>query len=425
MQIFADCHFHALTLREPVFSAVLSPICDSGLTAIPDNVTDNYIISRDVNIFRMLANGITAFERPIADIFLMMEADLQGAFTSERKESYAPLIPYISDGKFRFRGMEADKLFMFPLLMDFTPDPGKAGSSYYKPLPGDRMESYIDATLEGMREYYRQSPDGLFEFYPFAGINPRVHSLYHLEEFLGKHINTGGRMHAGHQIEEKPFYGIKIYPPLGFEPWPEDGETREKHQLLYSFCEKNHVPIITHADDQGFRSVPAETAWAYTDPAAWLPVLKEYPELKIDFAHFGKQYAIRNKGSLSSLAMKLMRLPDSPWFLTIISLMEDFPNVYADLSFSGAVPAFYRELHEFMEVLHEGEREKIAKRILFGSDFAVNLLKVESYTEYLSIFEASPFSDEDIASFASANPLEFLGFGQAEKKPGMIPGREA
>ncbi len=409
MQVFADCHFHALTLNEPVFSSVLSSIYESGLNAISANVTDNYILTRDANIVKMLANGLTMFERPIGEIFLAMEADLQGAFTSDRKEGYAPLIPYISEGRFHFRGMDFDRLLMFPLLMDFTPCMQPSGRTYYRTLPEDRIVPYIEATLEGMEEYYRRSPDGIFEFYPFAGINPKAHSISFLEEFLGRYINTSHQAHGDHEIPEKPFYGIKVYPPLGFEPWPAEAETREKHRLLYSFCEENAIPVITHADDQGFRSVTADKAWQYTDPASWRPVLEQYPGLILDFAHFGKQYAFRNKGSISSLAMRLLRLPDSPWFMSIASLVDEFPNVYADMSFSGTTPSFYAELLDFMEVMDEGPREKLANRILFGSDFAVNLMKVESYTEYFSIFESSRFSDDDVVAFASANPLSFLG----------------
>jgi predicted TIM-barrel fold metal-dependent hydrolase len=46
---------------------------------------------------------------------------------------------------------------------------------------------------------------------------------------------------------------------------------------------------------------------------------------------------------------------------------------------------------------------------MFGTDFQVNLAKVESYSNYLRIFETSPFSDEEIEKFASENPLRFLG----------------
>ena len=56
----------------------------------------------------------------------------------------------------------------------------------------------------------------------------------------------------------------------------------------------------------------------------------------------------------------------------------------------------------------EAKRERIISRILFGSDFSVNLFKVESYTEYFSIFESSGFTDEDIERIAEKNTLKFL-----------------
>lgn len=93
--------------------------------------------------------------------------------------------------------------------------------------------------------------------------------------------------------------------------------------------------------------------------------------------------------------------------------MKDFDNVYADLSFTGCNPVFYDELRSFMNEQKDDEREKILSRILFGSDFSVNLLKIESYTEYYSIFEESPFSDEEILKIAEENMLRFIGLKEA------------
>jgi hypothetical protein len=53
-------------------------------------------------------------------------------------------------------------------------------------------------------------------------------------------------------------------------------------------------------------------------------------------------------------------------------------------------------------------KDHILKRSLFGTDFSVNLFKVKSYSEYYSIFEKSPFSDEEIDLFVSENPKTFL-----------------
>jgi predicted TIM-barrel fold metal-dependent hydrolase len=90
--------------------------------------------------------------------------------------------------------------------------------------------------------------------------------------------------------------------------------------------------------------------------------------------------------------------------------MARFDHVYADFSFSGTDPAFYSDLHAFIHELEDGDlAQRIIDRSMFGTDFQVNLAKVESYSNYLRIFETSPFSDEEIEKFASENPLRFLG----------------
>lgn len=414
MKYFADAHFHVMTMEQPNFAAFVRSLYGSTGELISANATLDYIITPQMlkgeRLLNTVSNTLTAFERPIGETFMMMEDDLLGFFDSERKASYAPSMPYSRGGKLHIRDMEFDRMIMIPLLMDFSQDQKERDSLYYTFPAEDKITPYIKETVRGMKEYYSKRPDGLFEFYPFAGIEPALHSFDFLKDFLDRYINTSHRMHKAHDIPRKPFYGIKIYPPLGFDPWPDDKETLEKHRYLYSFCQRNRVPIITHCDDQGFRGVNAQLAWKYTDPASWRTVLENYPELVIDFAHFGKQYAVASRHSISSIRQRILGLPDSPWFNSIISLMMDFRNVYADLSFSGCAPEFYVNLSKFLESVSKEERETIIGRILFGSDFSVNLLKVESYTEYYSVFEKSPLSDEELARIASENIFTFLGF---------------
>ena len=423
MRYFADCHFHAMTMEHPNFAAFFASFYDSATGLLTANATQNYILTPQIlrgnNLLYTLENTLTAFERPIGETFAMMEDDLEGRFTSDEKERYEPLVPYAHMGKFSIRGMDYDRMLMIPLVMDFSQDQRENDKLYYSFSALDKITQYAEDTVEGMRWYYGNRQDGLFEFYPFIGIDPRLHSERFLEDFLSRYVNTSHEFHKEHEIPQKPFYGIKIYPPLSFRPWPADRETLEKHRYLYSFCERNRVPIITHCDDQGFRGVSAEEAWKLTDPAGWRTVLENYPDLVIDFAHFGKQYAYALRNNIQSLGMRLKKMPDSPWFHTIISLMKDFPGVYADVSFSGCAEEFYAELLNYMKEQDEKTRSLILSRILFGSDFSVNLLKVESYTEYYSILENSPLSDEEITRFASSNPIEFLGLKEnGEKLPG-------
>ncbi len=416
MKYFSDCHFHVMTMNDPNFASFLSSLYDSAAGILSANAAPQYILTPQMmkgdTFLKTLTNTLSAFSRPVGETLGMMEDDLMGSFTSERKKEYAPLLPFINNGKFHFRGMEAEKMLMVPLLMDFSEDQTVLDRIYYTYRAEDRITPYIEEMLKGMNWYYEKHPEGLFEFYPFAGIDPRLHSMQFLQAFLEKYINVSHRFHRDHVIEEKPCYGIKLYPPLGFKPWPEDKETLRKHRYLYEFCEANSIPIITHCDDQGFRGVSAETAWDDTDPESWRTVLENYPELIIDFAHFGKQYAIVQRSNMQSISARLRHHPDSPWFYSIISLMLEYSNVYADLSFSGCSQEFYRELATYLSDQDKEKRERIINRILFGSDFSVNLLKVESYTEYISIFEHSPFTDEEIERIAEKNALSFLGLSE-------------
>ncbi len=424
MKYFSDCHFHVMTMNEPNFAAFFSSFYDSASGILSANAAPNYIITPQVmkgdNFLNMLTNTLSAFDRPIGETLMMMEDDLMGMFTSERKKEYAPLLPYIHDGHFHIRGMEAEKLLMVPLIMDFTQNPERMEKIYYSLPQEDRVIPYTKAMLEGIREYRKRRPDGLFEFYPFIGIDPGIHTMQFLETLLDRYVNTERHFHTGGEKNTKPCYGIKVYPPLGFRPWPNDKEKLERNRTLYAFCEEKGIPIITHADDQGFRGVSAEEAWANTDPASWRTVLENYPALKIDFAHFGKQYAIAQRSNVQSISARLRHHPDSPWFYSIISLMMDFDNVYADLSFSGCSAEFYKELSTYLNDQKSEKRERITRHILFGSDFSVNLLKVESYTEYFSILEHSPFTDEEIEAFGSTNVINFLGLSE---KPGSPSGR--
>ena len=214
MRYFSDCHFHVMTLEQPNFASFFNSFYDSAGGLITANMTENYILTADKlkgdTFLRTLTNTLMAFDRPIGDTFTMMEDDLRGVFTSKEKDSYAPIEPYIHDGKLHIRGMEFDKMIMIPLVMDFSQDQKELDKLYYSFPAEDKITPYLHDTVEGMNAYYRKNPDGLFEFYPFAGIDPRLHSMRFLEDFLDKYINTSHRMHKPHTIPSKPFYGIKF-----------------------------------------------------------------------------------------------------------------------------------------------------------------------------------------------------------------------
>ncbi len=414
MRYFSDTHFHVMTMLEPNFASFVQSLYTTPQEFLTAGAPQNYIFSpkflKGSTLLDIISNTLQAFERPIADTFEMMEDDLMGKFTSPMKEKYAPNEPYIRGGKLHFRGKEYDKMIMIPLVMDFSQDKEEREKIYYTFPAEDKITPYAEATIKGMEEYYKRRPEGLFEFYPFLGINPKVHSKEFIKHHLERFVNTTHKMHDVHSVPDKPFYGIKFYPPLNFDPFPDDKEEMEKAELVYTFLEENGVPCTTHTDDQGFRGVEASLAWKYTDPKTWRKVLERHPSLRLDFAHFGQQYAVNANTNFKSIQARLQGDLFSPWFREIISLMFDYPNVYADLSFSGCDREFYVRLFTYLKKLTTEERAHIEDRIMFGSDFSINLLKVESYTQYYSIFETTPFSDYEYEKFLTDNPLKFLSF---------------
>lgn len=434
MDYFFDTHFHAMTLAHPSFISFIESI-EGGL---PEFITGgalspSYIFTpsnrKGMQMLYTLMNALSAFERPIGEIFAMMEDDLMGRYQqpAERNRSQANLAypeqSYIRDGKFHFRNRTYDKLAMCPLVMDFSQDQKEWDKIYYTCAQPERILGYAKDTVDGIDWYYSNRQEGLFEFYPMLGINPAVHDIGFIEDLL-QLIRTDHRRIAPAEAisptleRRKRFYGVKIYPPLGTDPWPEDVKELEKVKLIYQFCVDNDVPIISHCDDQGFRGVSAKLAWQYTSPATWKPVFENFPTIKVDFAHYGKQYSIvSNKRPLSLISAVASKMPESGWFYEIVDLMKEYPGVYADVSFSGTTPDFYEHLLHFIEDSEPDVADKLLERTMFGSDFSVNLLKVESYTNYYRIFELSPFSDQQVVAFSQTNPMRFFGIQDATPKP--------
>jgi predicted TIM-barrel fold metal-dependent hydrolase len=110
--------------------------------------------------------------------------------------------------------------------------------------------------------------------------------------------------------------------------------------------------------------------------------------------------------------MQYVRMPGKPpsvdWVERITRLMEDYPSVYADFSFNGTDPEYYRWLSDYVASLGEARAERLRDRLLFGSDFPVNLTKVRSYADYYRYFADSGLSDEEKRRFCHDNPELFL-----------------
>ena len=406
---FYDIHCHAHTLSHPAFLAVIQTLRARRLEAIYSQIASfEYLTS---SFFHRggekLRNMLSVMENEPGDIFMLMEDDLAGVYAKSEKRE-----PLIENGKISIGGHSYKKLVICPLLIDFNQPGTYKPDTYYDKYPRKEINAQIVDVLMGIREYRRLRPDGFLEIHPFLGINPRVYTAESLAAFLDTWFSgfVRGRK-AGRAVfkemdklaigeegpEKPPFAGIKLYPPMGFDPWPEEAAEREKVEILYSFCERKKVPIITHCDDGGFRVLALEDSWRQTSPSRYRPALEKYPGLMIDFAHLGSQYSV-----------PLRMTPVTEWRDQIFSLMDEFPGVYADIAFNGSLPEYYDTLLAAFAALPDDRRERAERRIMFGSDFMVNLLKVRSYLDYFRIFSESRVGSGLKKAFGSENPRRFL-----------------
>lgn len=213
------------------------------------------------------------------------------------------------------------------------------------------------------------------------------------------------------------FAGIKLYPPLGFDPWPQDPEDPQKAahekakvESLYEFCQSHEIPITTHCGPGGYVVGSEKTAKENSHPRKWKEVLSHYPKLKLNLAHFGGmsagfQYAAAGN-PFKHFYQTVTKRGDPEWVEEIIQLIEDdtYQNVYIDMGFSGVDEDYYQVLAHIFE-----KHPQVEERLLFGTDFSINLTDIESYKKYLATFlNTEHLTEEQKLKMCSINPEQFL-----------------
>ena len=183
------------------------------------------------------------------------------------------------------------------------------------------------------------------------------------------------------------FAGIKLYPPLGFDPWPSHDEKElDKVRFLYSECIRKGIPVTVHCSDGGF--ITSVDSVTYTNPAKrWSQVLSlpEYRNLRINFAHLGNQKDGR-----------------TDWRETIMASVKPDGNVYTDCSCVTSAVNDYETIGKIMNSSNES-------KILFGTDFIINLIWSDSYNQYIeNLLETSHLTALQKELISKRNPEKFL-----------------
>jgi len=238
---------------------------------------------------------------------------------------------------------------------------------------GDFFEEQFIAQLAETAAAAARYPGRIF---PFTAVNPiRANHYAIMERALG----------------ELQFRGVKLSPSLGY-----DIDSPEMRRV-YAYCQANGVPLLMHCNPGGFY-YDRQTIFN-SSPEHWPAILKDYPELKICFGHFG------GGGDLTG-----PQLPgQKTWAGMILDLMEKWPGVFADISYHDEPMAGGRvEANYFANLKSLLRLEPVRERVLFGTDFFMIRVRLKD-KNYWSYFEER--LGDDFETISAVNPHRYLFAG--------------
>lgn len=235
-----------------------------------------------------------------------------------------------------------------------------------------------------------------FSILPFFPIDPRRAFLEGEENLYNNFLKafTG----------DNPFYGVKVYPALGYLP----GDYRL--DPIFKICAEKGIPVVTHCGgtivstgESGFyvyedtkkikvKHLRRKNRAEYlNEPRHWGIVLNKNPNLRLNIAHFGG-------------AKKWFRDPTKRMhhrIKTIIDLMESYPNVYADFSFNIKKRKAVRNFFKLLD-----NSELVSKRALYGTDYWVVLFPLDIKSDQKFFVEQS---GAHLEALTKNNCLNYLG----------------
>lgn len=418
MKYVYDCHLHLLPLNHICLSAYLDYSFQNTMSETYAQLTaHDYVMSGILHKQGDVQGLVAVVEHSIKDQIALYEGDLRGDFLhpscdekGEKNEKNS-LKPILDEKGIHICSTDYDKLVLCAQIMDFDL---KSSENAYYPSPKHDIVKHANEILDGINQFKNENPNSKVEVLPFFGINPLNYEEDYIAQVLENCFATEKEKPEKFHLSEKfhlntkssaktKFAGIKLYPPMGFDPFPSDKTLMAKNEILFDFCEKNAIPIVTHCDDQGFRMVPLNYSFEYTSPERWLKVLEKHPNLYLDFAHFGTQYY---HGMIEKL-----KHHELSWRDMILFAMKEYPHVYSDLSFGGVDTDMWEEVTSVVQKARDEEKEIYSKRLLYGTDWPLSLSKIQSVLAYWTGFEngfSSAATTELADRILSKNPETFL-----------------
>ncbi|HOI17093.1 MAG TPA: amidohydrolase family protein [Geobacteraceae bacterium] len=218
----------------------------------------------------------------------------------------------------------------------------------------------------------RAHPDTVF---PFFAVDPRRVNIMDVVT-KGRHFSPKEAPLVG---RNGPFFGIKLYPRLGYTP----ADIETNCPGLFQWCRDNDIPITVHCSMTGFPPLPGCGYGEAGNPKNWEEILDRYPELRIDFAHFG-----RNGDGWPGKILELMKRPGSNVFTDLACYTDD-----------GTLSTVKKML---------SDNKVLRERLMFGTDFDVMLTTdLINLQKYFKQFK-SAFTEDEMDAMSRDVPRSFL-----------------
>lgn len=261
--------------------------------------------------------------------------------------------------------------------------------------------------------------------HPFLGFDPRRQL-----QASGVDVETPLEL-CRNAVEQYGFIGIKLYPPMGWQPIGNEPDPRSAFdpeavddvlRQLYAWCEAEDVPLTAHC---AMSNAAHRDYLAFSSPERWRRVLAEFPGLHLNLGHFGGARADEPRDGW-------------PWAIARLAT-DDHRYLFADVGNHRIdrddVARGYLDMLEAM--FGEPTTAGMKQRVMYGSDWYM-LAALPDHEEFLDNYESlyrARFGDAATDDFLGGNALRFLGFDDATNKnakrlraryekyaPGSVPG---
>ncbi|SMP33314.1 amidohydrolase family protein [Shimia sagamensis] len=162
-------------------------------------------------------------------------------------------------------------------------------------------------------------------------------------------------------VEEHGFRGLKLYPKLGYYPY---------HPVLmdkvYPYCVDNNLPVMTHCSRGGVYGKNAAGVWGEDlgAPHRYIPVMAQFPELRICLAHFG------GSDEWEDYVAGIDPLDPDARIVNWVTMIRDmikspeYPNLFTDISYT---MFDFEENLPYLDIFLKNDA--LRSRVLFGSDY--------------------------------------------------------